>query len=201
MSQSKLVIITGSIASGKSTFCKFIEDKGYKVIDADVFSRDIYDIEEIKAFTVKLYGKSILDNFSKIDRRKLTKRMLELPQQICNLNNLTHPVIMERVKEEIDKYKMEDLIFLEIPLYYESEVLISSFVSPYKLVFIKTDLEKRIERLISRSNFSKEMALAINDLFLPDDYKIKRADFVIDNSKSLQALSKSVDDLIFKLKE
>ena len=123
MTQNKIIVITGGIASGKSSVCNILKKYNEIVISSDEKASGIYDIMEVKEKVIKEFGNLILDENGNVDKAKLRLELFENPEKLPALNKITHPVIMDRVKNCVDMYKNKR-IFVEIPVYFESKALI-----------------------------------------------------------------------------
>ncbi len=197
MTQNKVIVITGGIASGKSALCEYLKSKGYIVISADEKTGEIYDIIEVRDSIISNFGKGILSN-GEIDRQKLRQVLLLKPNSVKTLNAITHPIIAKSLAKDIKEYSGES-IFLELPVYFESKEVIDKYIDINYVVYVYADAKTRLERLMQRSNISYDEALKFMELQLPDEIKIKKSDFVIDNSSSLTALEKNAEDLLKSL--
>jgi len=88
---SRIIGITGGIATGKSTVSNIVKKLGYKVIDADIIAREVVQkgkpaYEEI----VKCFGDTIIDEFGNIKRKKLGNIIFEDEKKREKLNSITH---------------------------------------------------------------------------------------------------------------
>ena len=88
-------VITGSIASGKSTVVNLLKERGFSVIDADVIAHE--QLEICKGEIVREFGEQILDEAGRIDRKKLGAIVFNEPKKLKNLEQILHP----KIKAEI----------------------------------------------------------------------------------------------------
>ena len=79
-------VITGSIASGKSTVVNLLKERGFSVIDADLIAHE--QLEICKCEIVKTFGEQILDEAGKIDRKKLGAIVFNGPKKLKNLEQI-----------------------------------------------------------------------------------------------------------------
>lgn len=196
MSAQKIVGITGNIASGKSTLTKYLIDKGYHVIDTDIITKDVYNSNTyFKDELVKLLGKDIIvDN--KIDKTKVSSIVFGDKSKLEKLNKLIHPIIFDKTNKEIE-LSIENIVFVDVPLLFEVGF---DKLTNYNIV-VSIDLEKQIERLINRNNFSREEALARINAQMPQAQKIDLADYEVSNNGSREDLYEQVDKVIEKIKD
>lgn len=190
MKQSKIIAITGSIASGKSQVTNFLKQLSYKVIDSDIISRDIINerevIEKIKSyFGENLYSKGVLD------RSALASIIFNDREKRDLLDSITHPLIYKRISEKIQEYKREKIVFVDIPL------LIENGTKSYDMDFdeiwlVYADKETQIRRLMSRDNISYDYANIKISSQMSMEEKKKYADIILDNRGDLNELKDKV---------
>lgn len=179
------IAITGNIASGKSQAEKFLENLGYPVYDSDKIAHDV--LNEITDF----YGYDVFTE-GKIDRKKLGSLVFSNPDLRQKLENITHPKIKSIILELFEKHQKDKYVFVSVPLLYEA-----GFENIFdKVLFISVDKETQLARLMTRNNFSKEEALIRISVQLPQEEKIKRADFVVENNSSIEVLNNKIADFI-----
>lgn len=195
MTQNKIIVITGGIASGKSSVCNILKKYNEIVISSDEKASGIYDIMEVKEKVIKEFGNLILDENGNVDKAKLRLELFENPEKLPALNKITHPVIMDRVKNCVDMYKNKR-IFVEIPVYFESKALIDKVLDIYKVIYIDADVDTRVARLIRRSGLEKAEAEAFVRLQMPDDDKKKSSDILIYNDFDLISLEEKIIDVL-----
>lgn len=184
--KSKNIVITGSISTGKSLVSNYLSEKGYQVIDADKIAHNLMDIGQINYIEiVNHFGQDILNEDKSIDRKALAKIVFNDKNELIKLNSLTHDNIFNKIYE-IQEASDEKLIFLDIPLYYESKKDIDSIlqVDEVWLVYARPEIQK--SRLIKRNNYSEKEAKRRIDSQIPIDEKKEKANFIIDNSGSIE---------------
>ena len=188
------VAITGNIASGKSQVEKILVDLGYKVADTDkinhsILSSDIDAINEIKSV---FSDDDIVETDGTISRAKLGKVVFSDLNKKKQLENILHKRINEKVQEFFQKNSNEKLVFISIPLLFETNQQ-DDFD---KIVFISADENLRLKRLIERNNYSIEYAKARISSQIPEDEKIKKSDFVIYNNSDFSSLNNQVTSVL-----
>lgn len=187
--------LTGGIATGKSTASEFFREKGLRVICADKIAREVVGKREILEALVSVFGESIISE-DKLDRKKLREIVFKDKFLVEKLNGITHPAIIAQIKEELEIYKKEEIIILDIPLLFEGNY---EFLAD-KILLITCDVEKQIERVQKRDSVSKENAENIIKNQMSMNEKIKRTDFVLENNgKELEFLEK-LNDFLEKIK-
>ena len=196
-----LLGVTGGIASGKTIVSRMLEELGAPMIDFDVLSRVVVDPgkpswQEI----VKYFGEEILLPDKTLDRKKLGEIVFRDPEKRKKLERFIHPRIFEEFVRLVKEYAARDpnaIIQADVPLLYE--VNLQYLFHKVLLVYIPEEMQ--IERLMKRDGISQEMAINILKSQLPIEKKKKLADFVVDNSGSLEETRKQVEEVWKKLKE
>lgn len=198
MIQSKVIGITGGISTGKSTATKILKSKGFKVIDADIIARQVLNIgEEAYCEVIKIFSKDILNKDETIDRKLLAEKIFKDKISREQLNSITHPIIMERIKEEIDSNNKEDILFLDIPLLieiYESLSKYDIFIDEIWLIYC--DKDTQIKRLMKRDGINLESARFKVNAQMDIEEKKRFADKIIYNTKDKKELEKDIDALL-----
>ena len=177
---TKVIGLTGGIASGKSTITDFLRRQGYPVIDADAV------VHELQAKGGKLYqvlvaefGNSILTAEGDLDRKKLGQAVFENAELRAHLSLLQDKIIREELLARRDALKQtEDVIFMDIPLLYEADY--SGEVDEVWLVYV--DKAQQLERLMKRNGFSVQDAENRLNAQLSLEEKQAKAQVLIDNS-------------------
>lgn len=181
--------ITGSIATGKSTVTNYLKSRGCLVVDSD---RLAYDALTIDQNCIDLTKKRFnLDN-GPIDRKALGKIIFNDQQAKADLEAIIHPYVINRIKETIIKNQDKKLIFLDIPLLFESNL---EYLCD-KIIVVYINEEEEIKRLMKRDNIDAKYAKLIIANQMTIEEKKARADIVLDNSQSLEYLYHQIDDLL-----
>lgn len=200
MQNKKIIVVCGNIASGKSTVCRRIREKGFVVIDLDEITHQIYEQgTDLYYKLIDEFGKGILDENSDIDRKKLSKLVFNSKTLLKKLEELTHTDIILRVVKRIKKEK-SDLIFLEISMYLESKNLVDKYINVDEDWVVVADRDIRIQRIIDRNNFDYDTAVTRINSQLDYEKRINEFDEVIVNNTSESDLILKVDELIDRKK-
>ncbi|MBA7592315.1 Dephospho-CoA kinase [subsurface metagenome] len=192
-----IVGLTGGIVGGKSTVTSMFKNLGAKIVDADELGHSVI-LPHRPAWKkiTRLFGKGILQNDLTIDRGKLGKIVFTNQALLKKLNEITHPEIIKLIKKEINLAKnkthnREKILIIDAALIYEAKIdrLMDKIIAVY------IDEGEQIKRLIKRNNLSKEEALQRIKSQMPMKEKVKMADYVIDNSSSLDKTKKQVEKI------
>ncbi len=183
------IVLTGGIATGKSTTANLLKLYGFHVIDADEIAHEVLDAQSDQI--AKLFGEQYVED-GKVLRKELGALIFGNSQERKRLEHLLHP----RIKEEIthlakaqERFKVP--YFIDIPLFYETK---NYDLSPVVVVYAPKELQ--LERLIRRERLPFQEAKRRIELQLDIEQKRQMADFVIDNSLDLKHLQQQVETFI-----
>ena len=195
-----MIALTGGIASGKSTVAHYLREKGFHVIDADKLGHRVLQCGQPSYHQiVETFGKGILNKDASINRRKLGNLVFNNPDQLNQLNRISHPLIRNMILEQMKEFashSREGLIFLEAAILLES-----SLVPKLRGVWVvETDPDIAIARLGQRNQFTAEEAKARLNAQIDNEARRKWADYLIENNGSLSDLYQQVDAILTKMK-
>lgn len=146
-----VIALIGGSGSGKSTAVKAAKNCGYKVIDADKIGHNVI-LKGNDAYnkTVNFFGKDFLNPDGEINRKKLGKAVFSDNEKLKALNEITHPEITKQIISQLAKNTVIDgAVIHKTPVIDMCD----------KVIFIKTDIEKRIKFITSRDKITKDMAI------------------------------------------
>ena len=193
-----IIGITGSIGSGKTTVAKLFSRHWYSRIDADEIGHQIIK-KNAAAYKkiIKNFGKDILDKNGSIDRKKLGNAVFDDHTKLKNLNSITHPIIINRIKKQIKETKEKcgdkTKIVIDAPLLLETKA--KNLVD--MIIVVSADKSNILKRL--NKKLPKEKIERILKAQMPLKEKIKHADFVIGNNKGMGHLEKQVIKIIERI--
>lgn len=186
MGGSVLILgITGNIASGKSTVAKELARRGAIVVDADQLAREVVasGSSALKKM-VKTFGTEILKKDGELDRDKLGQMVFADVKVRAMLNRIVHPEIAKKSIERLQELKQRTdipLIVYEAPLLFE----VGAEGRVDQVLVVKIDPQEQLKRLLDRNGLSEVAAKQRMAAQMPQQKKITRADFVVDNSGSV----------------
>ncbi|MDO5689214.1 MAG: dephospho-CoA kinase [Tissierellia bacterium] len=195
MNQSRRVVITGSIATGKSTVTRMLIERGYPVLDADRIAGGIYEDHALLSRVRAHFGETVLTAEGKLDRKKLGERIFRDAKERKVLNRMTHPVIIKRMLQE-EKSVEGDLVFWDVPLYFEERDVLEPLIQPTATVLVYATFEQQLQRLQIRDALGYEEALERIKAQIPIEQKRKMADYILDNSRGIVDLSGQLTELL-----
>jgi len=178
---SYAVVLTGGIASGKSTVAKIFKEEGFVIVDADKIAHMVLD-REYKSIS-KLFGlKYITDN--RVNRKALGRLIFGNPTEKKKLENFIHPLIYREIEEqsmELDKIKNPYII--DIPLFFET-----NRYPIKKSIVVYIPKEEQLKRLMQRDGSTKKEALLRIDAQMDIEIKRTKASYLINNNRDLNSL-------------
>jgi len=180
-----IIGLTGSIATGKSTVAKMIEEMNIPVIDADKIAREVVEPgENAYEQIVEYFGKDILFPDGTLNRKKLGSIVFQDEEKRNVLNSIVHPVIRERMDERKEEYLAKGCktVVLDIPLLFEGNRQ-NEFD---KVLLVAVSEETQLKRLLERDKMGKEDALNRIRSQMPIKDKIPLADAVIYNDGTME---------------
>lgn len=190
----KYIVITGQIASGKSSLSKLIEERceDYLVLDADDQVKELYKRGAVLyKVLVNEFGDSILNEKGNISKAKLRRTVFFNDENRERLNALTHPVILKNMVN-LAKNSDAEVVFLQIPLLNESIDRLKKLINIDEVWNITASDEVRFARIMQRKGMTEELAsriMSIQSEFESDDYDI----LSVENNGDFEDLKKKVD--------
>ena len=173
--------VTGNYASGKGTVCDMFSALGAVIIDTDVLAREL-TMPEMPALQkiISLFGKDFLSSDGRLDRRKLGAFVFKDTAKVSALNEILHPLILnETIKRSADKTV---IYMINAPLLFEAGF--NPFMD--SIIVVSSSINLSIQRGSARDGLSdKEIKERLNHQNSLNEM-IKHADYVIDNSGSIE---------------
>ncbi|EGD32760.1 dephospho-CoA kinase [Streptococcus sanguinis] len=193
----RIIGITGSIASGKSTVTEFLRRQGYQVIDAD---QVVHELQEpggrLYQALLSTFGSSILQEDGRLDRPKLGAMIFGNPELLEQSSQIQNQIIREELAGRRDLLaETEDIFFMDLPLLFELQY--EDWFDQIWLVDVTE--ETQLSRLMSRNALSQEEAEKRIAAQLSLREKRKRANVLIDNNGSLEETRQQIRNALQKL--
>ncbi|MCD6376465.1 MAG: dephospho-CoA kinase [Caldisericaceae bacterium] len=185
-----VVAITGGIGSGQSTVANFFRKWGAWVINADQKAKEVIQRDRsVKNALRQTFGKDIFDRRGKLITSRLAKLAFKDELNTQKLNQIVHPRMVAYLLEELEQARFSHkypVVAVDAALIYE--ISIEQMFDA--IIVVYTPLDKRFKRVKQRDGMTHAEFLARVDKQIPLEEKRQWADFVIDNSGSLEELEK-----------
>jgi len=179
-----LIGLTGGVAAGKSTVARILASLGAAVVDADELAREVVSAPVVRAQIESAFGPGVLAPSGDLDRGALGRIVFGDAAARRRLEGITHPAIVTSARDRIEALRQAG----RRVVVYEAALLVESGRDREMdlLVVVVADDEVRLQRLMNRNGLSRAEALQRLQAQLPQQVKRERADYVIDNSGSLE---------------
>ncbi len=178
------VAITGNIASGKSTVEDFIKSQGFKTLCADKIVANLYKNKEILAQLKNTFGTS--------EKKEIAQIVFNDKEKKLELEHIIHPYVKNEIEKFILNNSYEKAVFVSVPLLFEAgfDVMFD------KIIFVTADKNARLERVMKRDNCDKNFAEKKILAQAPENDKIKKSDFIIENNSTIEKLKSQVGAIL-----
>jgi dephospho-CoA kinase len=192
--------LTGGLATGKTFVGRALESHGCHLLQADATGRAALEPDGAAyPAVVEAFGTAILDEHSRIDRRRLAALVFSDPAQLERLNALIHPVVIAHEEQwfrEIESLDPRAIGVVEAAILIET----GSYRRFSKLVLTVCQSEQQIERSMKRDALTREQVLRRLENQMPLEEKRRYADYVIDTSGAKQDTLRQVARLYDSLR-
>ncbi|MDT9542762.1 dephospho-CoA kinase [Streptococcus mutans] len=194
---TKIIGITGGVASGKSTITNYLRQKGYQVIDADQVVHDLQaNGGRLYQALVNWLGTAILNEAGELNRPKLSQFIFSSPDNLAKSSQLQNAIIRQELETRRDQLaKTEAIFFMDIPLLIEQNY--RDWFDEIWLIAVSP--ETQIKRLKQRNGYSQEEAQQRLASQMPLQSKKVYADQIIDNNKTVENTKMQVDSQLRRL--
>ncbi|HDR2073896.1 TPA: dephospho-CoA kinase [Staphylococcus aureus] len=191
---SKVIGLTGGIASGKSTVSELLSVFGFKVVDADKAAREaVKKGSKGLAQVREVFGDEAIDENGEMNRRYMGDLVFNHPEKRLELNAIIHPIVRDIMEEEKQEYLKQGYnVIMDIPLLFENEL--ENTVDEVWVVYTSESIQ--MDRLMQRNNLSLEDAKARVYSQISIDKKSRMADHVIDNLGDKLELKQNLERLL-----
>ncbi len=187
--------VTGNIASGKSTIVGAFAKLGAAVLDADQVARDVVAPgSPVLQQLLERFGADILLEDGQLDREALGGIVFADQVARQDLNGIMHPAIGQLAVERLQKLKKMPglpLIVYEAPLLFEA----GAEGRVDQVLVVKIEPQLQLQRLMQRDHLDEVAALQRIAVQMSQEEKLSRADYVIDNSGTVEEVLRQVEDL------
>ena len=194
-----VVGVTGGIGAGKSTAVEAFVRRGAVPFSADTAVHQLYASDEVRDEVVQRWGEGILAADGTVDRSAIADIVFRDDDERRWLEGLLHPLVAREwlrfLHEQRTRPDPPAVVVAEVPLLFEA-----GLEDRYDaIVAITAPLDTRIERAEARGSgrtLSSERAASQ----LPDEEKVRRADYAFENTGSREQLERFVDGVVEELR-
>lgn len=191
-------ILTGSIASGKSSVLKIIAEEGYNTISADDVVKELYKDEEFLRSFKKEIGEKFFTIDKKLDKDKLRETLFKDISLKNRVEAFVHPLVYEKIKEIL----LDGFNFIEVPMFFEArEYFLDSKIEIKGIIFVNIDKKIQVSRLMHRNKISEKETIAMIDTRITSEEKIKASNYIINNNASEDNLKREVLKTLERINE
>ena len=187
----KIIGLTGGIACGKTTVAQMLKELGASIIDADAISHELTAPggEALPAIR-EAFGRLVFFPDGTLNREVLGALVFSNEAERETLNKVTHPLILNRLKEDIETCRKMGavIVVLDMPLLFEVGAQELADVT----VCTTSPEEVQIERMRTRSGLGREQAIKRIESQMPLSEKEAMADVVLDTNKPIDELQQEV---------
>jgi len=190
--------LTGGIGAGKSTVADGLVDRGAILIDADRIVRELQAPgTPVFRAMVERWGQKIVAPDGSLDRAAVAAIVFNDAEELQALNTIVHPAVRAEMMARLAAVADTDaVVVLDIPLLVDEQ---GSARSEYRdlagIVVVDADPELAVERLAAHRGFSEVDARARVARQASREQRVEAADYVVDNSGTIEALDAELDRL------
>jgi dephospho-CoA kinase len=183
--------VTGGIGSGKSLVCKIFKCLGVPVYDADSHAKELMTTDGILIRNIKKeFGELSYHTDGSLNRNYLSSKVFNDTDKLQKLNKLVHPRVRDNYSQWVHSHKENPYVIKEAALIFEA----NSEKELDKIVAIDAPDLLRIGRILKRDpQRSVEQIRGIMMQQMPEDEKMRRADFIIRNDEEVLVIPQVLD--------
>jgi dephospho-CoA kinase len=190
--------LTGGIGSGKSTVTNLFLRNNIPVVDADIVSREIFEIyPNVNKEIRQEFGEEYFDEQGSLKRRQLGNFVFRNSGLRLRLEGITLPYIIREINNRMEQYNKDGakICVVDAPTLIEHHLHKTMDLN----LLIWVDLETQIKRVASRDLLNYEDILNRINSQMSLDEKKKYVDFVIDNRGSLEFTKEQFEAILAKI--
>jgi dephospho-CoA kinase len=190
----RIIGLTGNIASGKSEISKILRKLGAVIIDMDKIGKEVQskNIDNVVEKIREAFGREFIRN-GKIDRKKLGNFVFKNKEALQKLNEIMIPAMTKLLKQKLEecKEKNAEVVVIDAAILFEAGW--DKYADEVWVVY--TPKELQLKRLMNREKISENQALARINAQMDIYEKMKKADYIINNSGDLNMVKEQVKKL------
>lgn len=192
--------LTGGIGTGKSTVSKMLSVSGFKVLDADLVSRQVLITYPEILEKVKIeFGEGYFDWRGEFRRKEFGNFIFRFPKQKVKYEAIIMPYIKDEIEKAFKRYESngETLVILDAPLLIETGL----YKEMDYIILVWAENKNQIQRVKIRDNISNLNAISRINSQMSIEEKKQFANIVIDNNAEVSKTESQVRDIVEFLKE
>lgn len=184
MQRALRVAITGKIASGKSTVSQEFRKLGITVLDTDAIAKQLMEVgPDIRTGVISIFGEQAYDG-EKLNRSYLAEQIFSDKAKRTAVEEIVHPAVSEYAVVQFLEAKHGTIVAVESALVFQTTL----WALMDYIVLVDAKDEAVITRGSASGRFtSEQVATRLNEQAYNDSFR-SRADFVIENSGTVEAL-------------
>lgn len=195
MTLPRKIGITGGIGSGKSLFCRFLSEAGAAVLYADDIAKDIYRSDEgVRKELIALFGPDAFTEAG-LNNKYIAQKVFNNEKLLSQLNSIIHPAVIKKSAELMNAALAKSrVVFYEAALIYEANM-----EELFDAVLLITAPESlRVKRVVQRDGASEQDVSKRIASQIPEEDKMKRAAYIINNDGSEEKLKAEAHSILQK---
>ncbi len=193
-----LIGLTGSIAVGKTTVAKLFSHESISVYDADSMLHELYAKggKAVQAIQER-FPEAIIEGC--VDRARLSDYVIADLNCLAEIESITHPLLYDSKVKFLQEQSNANakMVVLDIPLLFETQTQNSVDV----VIVVDATYKLQRERALERPFMTEEKLSIILGKQVPQEEKCKKADFIVDNSGSVENTHRQVREIILSLRK
>jgi dephospho-CoA kinase len=189
----RIIGLTGGIGTGKTTVSNYLaRHHQLPVLDADIYAREaVQEGSPILDRIFERYGVSVRLPDDTLNRKRLGEIIFSYPDEKQWLEKQIHPYVRDRFQSQLATLVAPSVV-LVVPLLFEANMTDLAT----EIWVVSCSSEEQLRRIMERDRLSLEQAQSRINSQLPLQEKIARADVVLDNSSTPEALLEQVDSAL-----
>lgn len=188
---TRVVGLTGNVASGKSTVARMLAARGATVIDADILAREAVAPGTPGNAGIRARWPHVIREDGSLDRAALRAIVFSDAKERAALDAIVHPEVAKLAKQRISEARArgDRVVVYDVPLLFE----VGRTGDVDVIVVVDAPARIRRERMVRDRGLSQAEADAIIAAQMPAERKRAAADYVIDNDGDRTVLEARVD--------
>jgi dephospho-CoA kinase len=192
-----LVGLTGNYGMGKSTVLSEFRKLGALTLDTDTIVKTLLEKEDVLGRIRGILDEEVFDTGGVLDKKKVAQKIFRKKTFRRSLEDILHPLVFEKIDSFLKRWsKSNKIVIIEVPLLFERD-----YGDRFdKIITVCCEQRIALDRLEKAGITAGEALLRLKSQ-LPITEKIKRSDFVIDNSGTMRETKQRIKELYGRFSE